>query len=215
MRVVLFLIVFLAAIPIVFSAMLEGTIYDLSLDKVENVVVSIDTLPFQRVVSKNGEFSFKVSSGRYNLTAETKTAHVSELVIVGDDGEYKIDLILFPYVLEGDFSDEIESVPRDILKPGISRTVKGVLLIAALILVVVLYSLLKRKPRQDTKALVEDTFLNRILLYIKENRRVTQKEIVKKFDVSDAKISLAITELEHKGLITKIKKGRGNVIVLK
>ncbi len=34
-------------------------------------------------------------------------------------------------------------------------------------------------------------------------------------DLSEAKISLILTELEHKGKVEKIKKGRGNVILLK
>jgi len=33
--------------------------------------------------------------------------------------------------------------------------------------------------------------------------------------LSEAKISLILTELEHKGKIEKIKKGRGNVIVVR
>ncbi|MBI4145151.1 hypothetical protein HY493_03015 [Candidatus Woesearchaeota archaeon] len=45
--------------------------------------------------------------------------------------------------------------------------------------------------------------------------RTTQKEIRKLTPLSEAKVSLIITELEHKGQIEKIKKGRGNVIVLK
>ncbi|MHC1584962.1 MAG: helix-turn-helix transcriptional regulator, partial [Candidatus Syntropharchaeia archaeon] len=32
--------------------------------------------------------------------------------------------------------------------------------------------------------------------------------------LSEAKISLMITDLENRGLVTKIKKGRGNVIIL-
>ena len=33
--------------------------------------------------------------------------------------------------------------------------------------------------------------------------------------LSEAKVSLIVTELEHKGLVEKIKKGRGNVLILK
>ena len=34
-------------------------------------------------------------------------------------------------------------------------------------------------------------------------------------DLSESKISLILTELEHKGKIEKVKRGRGNVILLK
>ena len=55
----------------------------------------------------------------------------------------------------------------------------------------------------------------RILDFIKKEEKTTQKEIRKHFPSSEAKISLVIAELEKKGLVDKIKKGRGNVIVLK
>jgi len=48
----------------------------------------------------------------------------------------------------------------------------------------------------------------------KEEGRTTQKDIRRQFPLSEAKISLMIAELEDKGLIKKIKKGRGNIIVL-
>ena len=40
------------------------------------------------------------------------------------------------------------------------------------------------------------------------------KDIRKAFGLSEAKASLIITELEHKNLVKRIKKGRGNVIIL-
>ncbi|MEK6827817.1 MAG: hypothetical protein AABX78_00550, partial [Nanoarchaeota archaeon] len=49
----------------------------------------------------------------------------------------------------------------------------------------------------------------------KEDGRTTQKDIRKQIPLSEAKISLMIAELEHKGIIEKIKKGRGNIIILK
>ncbi|MCK5282963.1 MAG: hypothetical protein KAK00_06140 [Nanoarchaeota archaeon] len=49
----------------------------------------------------------------------------------------------------------------------------------------------------------------------KEGGRTTQKEIRRKFPLSEAKISLMISELESKGKLEKIKKGRGNILILK
>jgi uncharacterized membrane protein len=48
----------------------------------------------------------------------------------------------------------------------------------------------------------------------KNNGRMTQKAIRKEFPLSEAKISLMIAELEALGKIKKIKRGRGNIIVL-
>ena len=48
-----------------------------------------------------------------------------------------------------------------------------------------------------------------------EGGRATQKAKRKEIQLSEAKISLMIEELEHKGIVEKIKKGRGNIIILK
>jgi uncharacterized membrane protein len=44
--------------------------------------------------------------------------------------------------------------------------------------------------------------------------RLTQKELRKKLGYSEAKISLMVADLEDRGLVKKIKKGRGNIIRL-
>ncbi|MHC1582167.1 MAG: helix-turn-helix transcriptional regulator [Candidatus Syntropharchaeia archaeon] len=65
----------------------------------------------------------------------------------------------------------------------------------------------------DYGELPED--LKEVISIIQQNGgRITQKELRKKLSLSEAKISLMITDLENRGLVTKIKKGRGNVIIL-
>ena len=50
----------------------------------------------------------------------------------------------------------------------------------------------------------------------KHDGRLTQKELRKEMMyLSEAKVSLIVTELEHKEKIEKIKKGRGNILILK
>ena len=44
---------------------------------------------------------------------------------------------------------------------------------------------------------------------------MTQKDIRKSIPFSEAKVSLILADLEHTGKIEKIKKGRGNIIILK
>jgi uncharacterized membrane protein len=63
----------------------------------------------------------------------------------------------------------------------------------------------------------EPGYLVRALDIIKKHDgRITQKELRKEMmDLSESKVSLIITELEHKGKVEKVKRGRGNVILLK
>ncbi|MEW5896285.1 MAG: hypothetical protein AB1668_01205 [Nanoarchaeota archaeon] len=65
--------------------------------------------------------------------------------------------------------------------------------------------------------LKEPGYLDKALEIIRKHEgRITQKELRREMlYLSEAKISLILTELEHKGWIEKIKKGRGNVIILK
>ncbi len=42
--------------------------------------------------------------------------------------------------------------------------------------------------------------------------RVAQRELRKNLDLSEAAVSMAITELEDRGLVEKIRKGRGNIV---
>ncbi|MBI4738935.1 hypothetical protein HY772_05235 [Candidatus Woesearchaeota archaeon] len=54
-----------------------------------------------------------------------------------------------------------------------------------------------------------------VMQFIKrEGGRTTQKDLRREIPYSEAKISLMISELEHKKLVKRIKKGRGNIIIL-
>nr|QNO47478.1 hypothetical protein MJFALNKJ_00011 [Methanosarcinales archaeon ANME-2c ERB4] len=58
--------------------------------------------------------------------------------------------------------------------------------------------------------------LKEVLLVIRDGGgRITQKELRARLKYSEAKVSLMITDLEDRGVVKKVKKGRGNVIILK
>jgi uncharacterized membrane protein len=68
----------------VFGATLHGDIYDLDLEKVENVLVEIDTVPKQQYLAKSGEYSFEVPEGEYLLRAyKGDLATVEKIKVVG------------------------------------------------------------------------------------------------------------------------------------
>ncbi len=57
--------------------------------------------------------------------------------------------------------------------------------------------------------------LQEVLSIIRERGgRITQKDLRLRLNCSEAKASLMITDLEDRGLVKKVKKGRGNVIIL-
>jgi uncharacterized membrane protein len=197
------------------AATISGTAYDESLDKMSNVIVEINTVPKQTFVAKNGEYSFEVPKGNYIIEARFEDYYAKENAIVETEGRYIIDLILFPEL------EEMPPVDEDIgsgiieEKPATSYIflIIGLIIGAAIVLFFVICTLAKRKKKQ--KAELSEDLQDLIRIIKKQGGRATQKEIRKEIPLSEAKISLMIAELEHKGIVEKIKKGRGNIVVLK
>lgn len=219
MRLIIIIFTLMLFTPVVYSATIYGTIYDFSLDKAKDIRVEIDTEPRQFYISKNGSYAFNVPNGDYKIEAkqyfgDLLRSSVSEDIAVKDDGTYVLDLILFPNVEEDELEGDI-----DIVEPFPERELKLIpLLILALFLAIafLVYTKIRKRPVKEKTEEKEDIDLNRIIKIIKEEGgRTTQKHIRKQIPLSEAKISLMIDELEHKGVIEKIKKGRGNIIILK
>lgn len=167
-------------------------------------------------------------------------ASTQESLTISDEGEYVVDLILLPVFEESedeetkfidDSTDEIIDKPSYNLLPAI------ILLI--LICLILIYLFLKKnkiktknqskkktkrkqnknkKPKlkkpQQLKTVQLPNDLSELYEFIRKHKRTTQKEIRRIIPLSEAKISLMITDLESRNLIKKIKKGRGNIIIL-
>ena len=227
LKILIYLIIGLFLVSAVSAATIYGTVYDLSLRKVSNARVEINTIPKQFFVAQNSTYSFNVPNGAYMIKAEVVRKNVAvesaeENVTVKQDGSYVVDLILFPNVEEGveDANVEVNSSLVGENKIANNLAVFFIVLISLLILSIgalyIMQKIKKTKQEQQKQEPSEEPNLEQIIKIIKqEGGRATQKEIRKQIPLSEAKISLMIAELEHKGIIEKIKKGRGNIIILK
>lgn len=214
------LFLLLLLLPLANAATIYGSVYDFGLNKVE-AVVDIDTTPRQQIVAKSGSYNFTVDAGSYLLRArDVKTDSViEENITVDEDGSYVLDLILLPSFEE---LDDVEAVPDDLIiddsvqdRP-VSHWIAWLVVFAALGFLV--YRSVKGAPEKIVQKEVREVpvadELNNVMKFIGEQGgRTTQKDIRKQFPYSEAKVSLMIDELEEKGLVKRIKKGRGNVIV--
>ena len=235
-RIYLLVFMLLLLSGIASAALIGGRVYDYSLGLVEDATVEIDTEPKQREIAKQGVYAFNVPAGEYIISAVQSEngivkASTHEKITVKQDGEYKLDLILFPSLDEdkelADAELSIEPVFEE--EPiKMSGIIIAIISLIAVILAAIVYfsarwrNKIKMQKRADDaahNAIPEenhDTDLLKVIDFIrKQGSRTTQKEIRKNFPSSEAKISLILTDLEAQGKIRKIKKGRGNVVVMR
>ncbi len=207
------LLIFLLSMPLAAGAEIYGAIYSWELEPLDNVLVWINTTPEQKVVARDGTYSFTVPPGHYLLMASyngTLQLEAEEEVTVVEEGRYRIDLILFPVLEEELPLDEIDTP-----LPGEGGwQVLGVALAAAALATAAAYLLLRRRKSELEEQLPEE--LAELLDIIRrEGGRIKQSELRKMVGCSEAKLSLMLADLEHRGVIKKIRKGRGNIILLR
>lgn len=245
MRVALGIILFVLLAMSVHAATLTGTVYDLDLEEVKTAVIEIDTKPAQRMVARDGTYSFEVPPGDYILTASVREDGIivlgsREELTVDVSGEYVYDLFLFEdFTEEDDLLDmELIDVEKDIYDEGPPAYLLFLLVFGvALVITAVLYLILRGKTEdelegqktpegmddassqsdnQSSSSAGEDVTKDEVISIIRANGgRMTQKDLRKKLPHSEAKVSLVLAELENDGRIKKIKKGRGNILILK
>lgn len=210
-----YLLVALLMLPCTFGAVIEGTVYDLSLDPAESVV-QIDTAPQQRMVAADGMYRFSVPLGDYRITAEGAEGSTAENLTIVADGTYNIDLFLFP-----DLSEEVYDGDEVVLDAMAQRDWNWGLWIGIFIGILAVTAYFWKRPRErksnpDARVGEKPTDVGEILAIIKaHDGRMTQKALRDKLPHSEAKVSLMLAELEAKGTIEKIKRGRSNILLLK
>lgn len=234
----LLLMLFLAvmlSLSLVHAATLRGTIYNLELEPELNVLISINTQPEQKLLATEGTYIFVLNPGEYILTAKKGMLEIQEEVDITQDGDFTIDVFLIP-----DTADE-EDLWKETDEELVVEEPGGLKWQYAIALLIILWALwryqkvrrkfgplrlFRKKIKEESKKTIEQHkeelakepgSLDKALEIIrKHDGRISQKELRKEMMyLSEAKISLILTELEHKGQIEKVKKGRGNVVILK
>jgi len=223
---------FFIAVVLLFSlpvegAVISGTLYDLSLEPMNNVVVEVNTTPHQIYLSKDGSYSFNMPQGSYQIQAQHMhngrvDYSAEETILVEKEGSYIIDLFLF-YNLEGDEQDlnisEIEFTPVYFDNAWNYQLLAVVIIMLLVVFGAVLvgrYVRRRKKPDSSTKEPPEEHLTpeqETLLALVKKHQGIaTQKDLRKGLPLSEAKVSLLITDLEARGYIQKIKKGRTNIV---
>ena len=120
-----------------------------------------------------------------------------------------MDLILFPSTEEEQLLYQLEEVYYTD-EPSDPNYWLWIILGLTVVSIGLLFWKPKKKPEEN-----DFDEADKVLEFIKsQGGRTTQKDIRKAFSMSEAKISILVTELEFRKKINKIKKGRGNIITL-
>jgi len=218
--VFLFLLVSIALVQCINAAEIYGTVYDMSLNPAMDAVIEINSVPKQTKILKDGTYSFTLPIGNYVI----KATHVSnynvysaeENISIVDDGRYILDLIVFPDLSE---ESELLLLGEDISLEDIYEEEEQAFpwLYIILVIIIMIAVVIFVKKRKTKEKILEEEIdpKDKIYEFIKQKGgRVTQREIRKNFPVSQATISLILTELESEGKLKKIKRGKGNIIIL-
>ena len=228
------LVILILGMSFASATTLKGTIYTADLEPAANVLVEITTVPEQRFLARDGTYSFEVPPGNYTLTALKGDLSISDSVEIIHQGEFVYDIFLIP-----NLADE-EDLLNDTQQPLFDeeQSFPWQYVVAGLIIVLLLYRfwtlrkkygslrMFRKRIKAESAKTIEQHkeelakepgYVEKAVEIIRQHDgRISQKELRKEMlYLSEAKVSLIITELEHKGKIEKIKKGRGNVIILK
>lgn len=215
MKRLLYLLLFILSLEIASAAILHGVIYDTKLNKLNDVVVEVNSTSPQMFVSKEGQYSFVLDPGVYKITAKYKVTgfnylYTEQNLTISKDTIIKNDLLLKP-------ARKVEMPAGAVTGVGGQINYSLIISVAAVLLLISLgFTIYKLRSSNIPGEKQEfDSHTNNLLKVIREDGgRTTQKDIRKNIPLSEAKISLMITELENKGILKRIKKGRGNVIIL-
>jgi len=200
--------------------LLKGSVYDYDLSIMEGVVVGIDSIPEQLVVARNGSYSFNVDPGSYIITIYTPLNGslfeiYNEGINISPSSPQIInhDIILPIEVDESLFEDSFSDT-ETLVGNSLSLKFRWIipLILLFFIIFVTLFLFYQRKNTVKTLLSSEEV---RLLNILKEHGgRMSQRDIVKFFGYSNAKISILLGHLEERGLLKRYKKGRGNIIIL-
>ncbi|MHC1571091.1 MAG: DUF7343 domain-containing protein [Methermicoccaceae archaeon] len=206
------------------AALVHGTIYQWdTLEPLPNVLIDVNTTPHQTVLSKTGTYSLLLQNGTYRINMTyivdgIPTLSASKTIAVSGNGSYVLDVLLFPVnettpeLYETSTQSET-SFPWVVLVLGVLAVLLPVLTYAYRSGWVRLRT--TEPPPKNEPSELPDDITQALEIIAQAGGRITQRELRERLGGSEARVSLLVSELVHRGLVEKVKVGRGNVIYLK
>ncbi len=208
------------------AATVYGTIYDWStLEPLNDCIIGVNSTPAQQLISKDGNYSFHLPIGSYEITTKyyennSLLLESTDNVSIISDGSYLMDIIMFPAIDLGEplFNETDPNLDEQYLFTDQDDWLSIAFFLIALMIVILVFAskIMARKKKEPETIAKKPARLSKearqVLEIIQKEHRLTQKELRKKLPWSEAKVSLIVADLEERGLIKKLKKGRGNIL---
>lgn len=219
------------------AAIVNGTFYEWSdFEKpLKNVLMEVEknSTLISYKVSSDGTYSFDLSPGNYSIIGKYYRNSVLDLIgerkitITEADRFREFDILLFPptdseneYLGDINLTEDLELKTETDLSPYL------VIISIVSLSFLIIYRIKKKtglkaaplpvepeKIETAAKKELPEDLRNLHDMILKAGGRTTQKELRKKLACSEAKVSLMLDDLENRGLIKKIRKGRSNIII--
>jgi len=220
------------------AATLQGSVVSWqTLTPLTAVVIDINSVPHQRLVSQEGFYLVDLEPGSYQIQAvyysnASASLYALEEIKIRGEGQFTYDLILFP-ISEADLNrlDLLGGMEEEIPKNQPDFLPYFIFIIVIVVMAGILYYFRyfrskkesisvstppSESPKKPDDSPSLDKHAQEVVDALKRcGNRLTQKELREKVTFGEAKTSLVVAELEEAGIVKKIKQGRGNIIVLK
>jgi uncharacterized membrane protein len=210
----------------------------------KNSIVEIEEnqTRLQYKISGDGTYIFDISPGSYIIKAKYYNNNILEfsgeekLQIDKPDESRNLDILLFPPMdSEYEYLGDINLTGEiDAKESGLTDYI--IIMLAGLfIFIIILFYIWKREKKPVIQGTIEPSpeipenkigphennnmelpgdLKDLYDIILKKGGRTTQKDLRKEVIYGEAKVSLMIADLEDRGLIKKIKKGRSNIIIV-
>lgn len=147
------------------GATIHGVVYEWNtFQPLENVIVNVNSTPVQSMVCTYGTYSFELPQGNFKITASyfedsTLTYYAEDFINITDDGNYVLDLLLFPEYYQGttstnDSGNVSSSSDRSSISPNVTASTTSYIsadtILVTISILLVAFILLKHSTGQKT-----------------------------------------------------------------